>query len=207
EDAGAFGERGEGIEFAEGAGRGLQRTERVDETRQDLFIELPLARECLVARSQHPVLEALELLGDEALGRLYGLAAHVILRHSLGIAPRNLDEEPLHAGVAALERRKSGALALAPLELEKELISVGCNTPQLVELAVVAWGDHVAIAHERRGLGGDGGGEQRHDVLMLAHPAAQLPDQRRIERLERGPHGRQRSERAAQLRQVARPRR
>src|SRR2546430_6186829 len=36
---------------------------------------------------------------------------------------------------------------------------------------------------------------------------SQLPDERRVVPIERGPRGRQRAERAAQLRQVARPRR
>src|SRR2546430_8102517 len=44
---------------------------------------------------------------------------------------------------------------------------VGGDAPQLIELGVVAGGDHVAVAHQRGRLGGDGGSEQSHHVLVL----------------------------------------
>src|SRR2546430_15857275 len=97
-----------------------------------------LTRERLIARAQHPLLEALQLLGDEALGGLHGLATHVVLRHTLGIAARDFDEEALHAVVAELEAGEPRALAFAPLQLEQELIGVGGNAPQLIELGIVA---------------------------------------------------------------------
>ena len=113
-----------------------------------------LARERALARPEHFVLEALEFRGDEALGGFDGLAAQVVGRHALGLGARDLDEETLHAVVAELESAKPGALALALLELEQELVGVGGDAPQLIELGVVACGDHVAIAQECRGFCG-----------------------------------------------------
>ena len=51
-----------------------------------LLVDLALARQRLLARAQHLVLEALELGRDEALGVLHRLPADVVLRHALGIA-------------------------------------------------------------------------------------------------------------------------
>src|SRR5256886_16144192 len=70
----------------------------------------------------------------------------------------------LHDALPIWEPR---ALALAPLQLEEELIGVGGDAPQLIELGVVAGGDHLAVAHQRGRLGGDGGSEQSHHVLVL----------------------------------------
>ena len=121
------------------------------------LVQLALARQRALARAEHLVLEALELRGDEALRRLHGLAADIVLRHALGVAPRDLDEEPLHAVVAELEAREPGALALAPLQLEQKFIGVRGDAPQLIELGVVAGGDHLAVAHQRGRLVGDRG--------------------------------------------------
>src|SRR5205814_5838882 len=207
EHAGPLRESGQGVELGERAGGGLQRTQGVDEPRQNLLVQLLLARQRLIARPQHPLLEALQLLGDEALGGLHGLATHVVLRRTLGIAARDFDEEALHAVVAELERGEPRALAFAPLQLEEELIGVGGGAPQLIELGVVAGGDHLAVAHQCGGLGGDGGSEQSHHVLVLVHASAQLLEERRIERHERGAQRRHGGERAAQQREVAPPRR
>ena len=79
---GAFGERGEAVERGQRRGGGLQRAESVDELRQHFFVEFALARQRLLARPEHLVLEALELGRDEALGVLDGLPADVVLRHA-----------------------------------------------------------------------------------------------------------------------------
>ena len=157
EHAGALGQAGERIELAERAGGGLQRTQAVDELRQDLLVQLLLARQRLVACAQHPVLEALQLLGDEALRGFHRLAPDVVPGDPLGIAAGDLDEESLHAVVADLEGGESGAFAFAPLELEQEGVGVGRDAPQLIELAIVAARDDITLAHQGGGLGGDGG--------------------------------------------------
>ncbi|MDT4826313.1 hypothetical protein FQZ97_596220 [compost metagenome] len=56
----------------------------------------------------------------------------------------------LHAQVA-----DAGALALADLELEQKVVAVLADLAQLVELGVVAGGDHAAVAHQRRRIGLD----------------------------------------------------
>src|SRR5262249_32645204 len=87
ERGGPLGQRRERVEPGERGGSPLKRRESVDEPRQYLLVQLALARERLVARAEHPVLEALELGGDEALGGAHRLAADVVLRYPLGVAP------------------------------------------------------------------------------------------------------------------------
>src|SRR5258708_1189342 len=104
-----------------------------------------------------PEMEAVQLLGDEGVRGFDRLAPDVVPGYPLGIAAGDLDEESLHAVVADLEGGESGAFAFAPLEFEQEGVGVGRDAPQLIELAIVAARDDIALAHQGGGLGGDGG--------------------------------------------------
>ena len=180
--------------------------EALDEPGEDLVVEFALAGERPIACAQHLVLEALELRGDEALGGSDRLTADVVLRHLLGVAARDLDEKSLHAVVAELEPGEPGALALAPLEIQEKLIRMGSDAAQLVELGVVTGRDHLTVAHQARRLGGDRGGEQAHRRPRAPESARGAPRgaASRWARASRAVAG-SRIERAAQLRQVARP--
>src|SRR5262249_53231751 len=161
----------------------------------------------LLARTEHAVLEALELGSDEALRRLHGLAPDVVLRHAFGIAPRDFDEEALHPVVTELESREPGAFSLAPFELQQEILGVRADVAQLIELDVIARGNHLAIAHHCGRLDGDRGAKQGEHLDMLADARAQLLQERRIEPRERVTQGREGPQRGAQLREIAGTRR
>ena len=102
---GAFGERAQAVERRPARSAvACSAREPVGELRQQLLVQLALARQRLLARAQHLVLEALELGRDEALGVLQRLAADVVLRHVVGLRARDLDVEAVHAVVAELQR-------------------------------------------------------------------------------------------------------
>src|SRR5205807_4192181 len=114
--AGTLGESGQRVELRQGAGRVLHESQPVDELRQNGLVQLLLTRQAAVACAQDLVLEALELLRDEALGGFDGLSPDVILRHTFGVLASDLDEKSLHPVVAELESRNARALAFAALE-------------------------------------------------------------------------------------------
>ncbi len=129
------------------------------------LVELLFPRERALARAEDPVLEALQLRGDEALRGFDGLPPDVVLGRALRVLARDLDEEALHAVEAELQPRDAGALALALLQLEQEFVGVGRDLAQLVELGVVTRGDHITIPQERGRVLRDRLAEQIHYVL------------------------------------------
>src|SRR6266702_440819 len=96
----------------------LQGAEAIDELGQEGLVDLFLTGERAVACAQHLVFEPFELFRDEALGRLDGLAADVILWHTLRILACDFNEEAGHAVVAEFQSGDAGSFALAALELE-----------------------------------------------------------------------------------------
>ena len=207
ESACPLGKRGERIELGERGRRGLQRREAVRETSQDVLVELLLARQGPLARAEDPILEALQLRGDESLRGFDGLSPDVVLGRALRVLARDLDEEALHAVVAELQPRDAGALALALLELEEEIVRVGRDLAQLIELGVVTCRDHIAIPQERRRLLRYRVAEEGDDVGVLADAARKLGDERRVDLAQHRLQSGQRRKRGAKLGQVPRPRR
>ena len=80
--------------------------------------------------------------------------------------------EARDAVVGELQRGDARALALAAFELQQEFIGVRGDAAQLVELGVVAGGDHVAVAQHHRGFLGDGPLQQvqRHRRVRRPSP-------------------------------------
>ena len=129
------------------------------------------------ARSRAPSTLSSKLLSsarDEALGGLHRLPAQVVLRHALRILARDLDEEALHAIETELQARDAAALALALLQLEQESVRVRRDVAQLVEVRVIALCDHVAVAQEGGGLGGNRASEQLGRVFVIFTPRMQI---------------------------------
>ena len=62
----------------------------------------------------------------------------------------------MHPVVADLEGRQTGALAFAVLQIDQVLAGVLADVLQVVQLAVVPFADHPAIADHRRGIVDDG---------------------------------------------------
>ena len=134
------------------------RRQRVEQR----VVEQALAGQRALARRERLVLVRLQLRRDEALGVLHRLAAPIVGRHARGLSLRHLDEEAVDAVVLDAQRRDAGARALAAFELEQEGVAARADRAKLVELGIVAGGDHAAVAQKRRRLFGDGG-EQRGD--------------------------------------------
>ena len=61
--------------------------------------------------------------------------------------PANLDVEAVHLVELDLQVGNAAALALAGLQLHQEGPAVLLDAAQLVQLRVVALGDHAAVAH------------------------------------------------------------
>ena len=79
---GALGEVAEDVDFGQRPGAALEAGEILGELRHERLVERFLAREGAFARSEHAVLELLELGGDVAFGALQGLAPDVVGRRS-----------------------------------------------------------------------------------------------------------------------------
>ena len=106
----------------------LQRRQLRDQFAKHVLVELALARERLVARAEHFILEAFELRRDEALCGFHRLPAQVVGRHALGMRARDLDEESLHAVVA------KASAARMPLRSRSRCSSSSRNSSVLVEM-------------------------------------------------------------------------
>src|SRR5262249_40936923 len=144
ERAGALGGGREGIGLGGGTGRGLGGAGGLAEVGGGGLVKPRANRRGLFARPSHTGPPIRWLGSDEALRRLHGLAPDVVLRHAFGIAPRDFDEEALHPVVTELESREPGAFSLAPFELQQEILGVRADVPQLIELGVIARGNHLA---------------------------------------------------------------
>src|SRR5579862_624355 len=167
ECARALCQRGEGVELRQGHAARLQWAEPIDELGEERLVELFFAGEGAVACAQYLIFEAFELFRDEALGRLDGLPADVVLWHTLGVLAGDLDEEAGDAVVAELQSGDTGSFALAPLQLEEELIGVRCNLAKLIEVRVVTLRDHISVADEGGWFLCNSGSQKLDDVIVL----------------------------------------
>ncbi len=204
EHAGAFGERSDGVQLRKRRGRGLHRSEPVDELGEDLLVDLFLARQGALARAEHSVLERLQFRGNEALSGLDGLAPDVVLRYPLSVLARDFDEKALHSIETQLQAGNAGAFSLALLEFQQELVGVGGDASQLVELGIVPRRNDISVAHECGGLRGNRGSQESDHVLVLVHAVAQLMQQGRVDFREAGSQQGERAERDSQLREISR---
>ena len=111
----------------------------------------------------------------------------------------------MHTVVPDTEVRGAGAFALARFERFEEGVRVGGQAAQLVELRVVAGGEHPAVADEHRRGFDHRAVEQRRHFRKLAVRADELPDARTVGAGERLAQSRHRAQRGAKLREVSRP--
>src|SRR5690606_38374559 len=143
---------------------------------------------------------------DIALGALQRLAPDIVRRNAVRVRSAELDVEAVHAVEADLQRRDAGALALLRLELVEEAARVLADRAQLVELRVVTFGDHAAVADEdRRRFDDRALQELALAIVRAAALGERLQTGRRIGQLEQTPLDlRQDGERVAKLREIAR---
>ncbi len=78
----------------------------------------------------------------------------------------------------------TGPLAFALLELDQEFVGVRRDSPQLVQLGVVACRNDIAVADERRRFGCDRPGEKVANIDMLLYSSTQLQQQWRVAAFE-----------------------
>ena len=201
----ALGEIGEHVDLRQrGAGR-LQRRDRRRERVQQLVVQELLARERALLRRQRAVLERLQFRRDVALRVLERLAAPVVVGNLLDVRVRHLDVEAVHAVVLDLEARDAGARALARLECHEELAAVRVDRAQLVEVGVVAGGDHAAFADQRRGLRHDRARQQRVPLRVHGERGARVGEERHgLDPPQQRRDLRELRERVAQSRKLAR---
>ena len=202
-----FGEIGEDVQRGERKCRALQRGNRRRQLGEHRLVEGLFARERAVLRRQRAILERLQLGRDVPFGVLERLPAPVVVGHPRGVHVGDLDVEPVHLVVLDLQVGDARALALARLQRDQELAAIRIDRAQLVELGVVAGGDHAAVADLRGGFG-------RDRPLQQGLPAAvdvEVGGERLRER-RGGSHGGlpdrgKPRQRVAQPREIARPRR
>ena len=85
----------------------------------------------------------------------------------------DLDVVAVHAVVAHLERLDAGALALALLQIEQELVGVLRQVAQLVELGIVTLRDDTAVADQYGRVFNNGFHQQRMEFRMALQRFAQ----------------------------------
>ena len=168
----ALGETRQRVQLAQRRRAAPERLQPVVERVQQLFVQQPLARQRPLACAQYLVLELLELLGDVALGVGQRLPAGVVGRRLGRLRLADLDVVAVHPVVAELEGGDAGGLALARFQFHQEPVGVGGERAQLVQLGVVAVGEHAAVARQHRRLFHQGGGQQVRLGLVLAQAFA-----------------------------------
>ncbi len=204
---GALGKIGQHVERGQRRRGGLQPGQRDGQPVEQRLVQLAFAGERPVARTEHLVLEALQLRRDVALGILHRLPPHPVGRHLVGLAAAHFDVVALHAVVAEAQVGEPGALAFARLEIEQRFVAVLADAAQFVQVGVVAGSDDAAFAQHRRRCRHQRAREQRKCFRMRARTGRQLLHERRIEDLQQILELGQAAERLAQLRQIARSRR
>ena len=204
---GALGQRRDHVGGRQCGGERLQRRDCGEQRFDQRIVERLFARQRALLRRQRLVFERLELRRDVALGVLQRLPPPVVVGYARDVAVRDLDVEAVHAVVFDLERGDAGALAFAPLERDEKAAAFGVDRAQLVEVGVVAGGDHAAVPHVGRGLGGNRPRKQRRPRGIHCQCGLRCGKQRcRKFRQHRGDR-RRRCQRVAQCRQLAGPHR
>ena len=206
EGLGGRGERAERVELRGATGDRLQARDMMIEVVQQRLVEGLLARERAIARGERLVLEGLELGSDIALGILHRLPALVFDRDLVELSLGHLDVEAMHAIELDAQVGDSGARALAALHLEQERAAPVLDCAQLVELGVEAVAYHSAFADQGSGLVAQRRGEPSMEVVDWLQGERRHLEPGRAARDQFGVHRRERRERVAQAREVARPR-
>ena len=153
---GAFGEIGEDVQLAQRPRGVLQGREILRHVPDQLLVEMLLTREGAALGAQGPVLELLELRGDEPLRVLQRLAADVLGGGVVGLGAADLDVVAMHPVVTHLEGADPGAFTLAFLDLHQVVAGVFAQACEFVQLAVVACPKHAAVAYDHGRVVDDG---------------------------------------------------
>ncbi|MNU58797.1 hypothetical protein D3C71_479410 [compost metagenome] len=168
-----LGEGGQHVQFAECGGALLERLQLGAQRVQQLLVQVLLARQRTVTRGQHLVLECLQFFGDVALGIGQRLPAGVMHRRAVGLALADFDVVAVHTVVADLQGGDAAALALALFQVDQELVGVGRQATQFIQLGVEAICQHATIAELERRHFGNGAGQQVRTLVVFAERGVQ----------------------------------
>ena len=174
----------EHVQRGDAGGAVLQRAQVLLQAADQVLVQCLFARQGAFARGQHLVLELLQLGGDEALRALQGLATHIVVGRIGGARLADLDVIAVHPVVADLEAVDAGALALAGLQVEQELVGVLRQGAQLVQFGIVAAGQHPAVAQHHRRVLHDGRDQQGMGRGMFTYLCRKRPQLRVVQRGE-----------------------
>ena len=94
-------------------------------------------------------------------------------RRTIGLALADFDVVAVHAVVAHLQGGNAAALALAQFQIDQELVGMGGQAAQLVQLFIEAIGQHAAVAQFQRWHLGDGTGQQLCASVMFTQRGMQ----------------------------------
>ncbi len=204
---GAFGQRAQHVELGHRGGGGLQRRQPSGQRVEQRLVQRALAHQRALLGGEHLVLEVFQFLGDVALGVLGRLPARVVGGRLVGLCAADLDVVAVHAVVADLQCGDAAGGLFALFQLDQILVGVGRQPAQLVQLGVVAVGDHAAVALHRRRLRHHRLRQQRGAVGVIADALDQRVQQRAVQRGDLFAQHRGRGEPVAQGGKVTRTRR
>lgn len=125
----------------------------------------------------------------------------------VGLALADLDVVPVYTVVADLQRGDAAARAFTCFQVHQELVGVGAQAPQFVELGVVAVGQYATVGEFEWWLRCDRCQQQRRGVVVFAQFRGQRLQAWRVERLQVAADVGQQRQPVAERGQVAWPRR
>ena len=157
---GALSKGAQHVQLRTGLGQAHQGRHKGLQGVEQLLVQPLFPRQSALLGAQGFVFKGFEFGGDEALGVFQGLAASVVAGHFVQLALGDLDEKTMHLVELHAQVGNAAAGAFAGFQVEQEAIAIGLNGAQLVQLGVVAMGNHAAVAHQGRGVRQQAGRDQ-----------------------------------------------
>ena len=157
---GALSKGAQHIQLRTGLGQAHQGGHKGLQGVEQLLVQPFFPRQGALLGAQGFVFKRFQLGGDEALGVFQGLAAPVVAGHFVQLALGDLDEKAMHLVELHAQVGNAAAGAFAGFQIEQEAIAIGLDGAQLVQIGVVAMGDHTAVAHQSRRVGQQAGRNQ-----------------------------------------------
>ena len=145
---------------------------------QQLVVQQLFSGECALLRRERFVFERLEFRCDVALGVFQGLAPPIVIGNFVDVRVCDLDVKAMHPVVLDFEIGDARACTFARLQIEQKGAAVVLDCAQLVQLGVVAIGDHAAFSNHCTGLLLNRTAEQRQQRLTRPEHGSELGDTR-----------------------------
>ena len=160
ESAGGFGQSAECVDLRDGAGGVLQRVEFDQHGSAELRENFRLEGAGALFAAEDAAFHVFQFRRDEAFRVGGGLFAGVIGGDGGEVRLGDFEVVAEDRVVADFERLDAGAGDFAVLQFGDPLASFGSGAAEFVEVGIVAFADHAAVAGGRRGFVNEGGGEE-----------------------------------------------